>query len=351
MRLRVFPLTAFFGKVQSAAARLASLPVVRSACNKLSVLYINTKCSHPNLKTVCDVLENRVTALGTAACVRVSPVIVKLQPQIYTANDLACKSLDWLETTFPVLHTPTEQIAAVAKNKMHEVQDVVSIAANGTMDCVQHTVAWVAERMQQVDDGTNQSLVERAISVASVGLDSALSMSEALVDRVLPPTEEDKKEEAHLVEGFEAATLRRRYPVRLVSLTVKLCRRTYNMVEAKMHSVQVMETLSRSSALVQDLQGAWLTLAWSLQGLPQYLQHQAVSVLFFLSQMYNLSHSPSEQNESGQVRSNLNAAQVPSPSKDVVQVHSQATPSFRIRKPAKVPAFDNGCNVKGCVRR
>lgn len=75
---------------------------------------------------------------------------------------------------------------------MHEVQDVVSIAANGTMDCVQHTVAWVAERMQQVDDGTNQSLVERAVSVASVGLDSALSMSEALVDRVLPPTEEDK---------------------------------------------------------------------------------------------------------------------------------------------------------------
>lgn len=60
------------------------------------------------------------------------------------------------------------------------------------MGCVQHTVAWMIERVQQVDDGTNQSLVERAISVATVGLDSALNMSEALVEQVLPPTEEDK---------------------------------------------------------------------------------------------------------------------------------------------------------------
>ncbi|XP_040892644.1 perilipin-2-like isoform X2 [Toxotes jaculatrix] len=227
-------------KVRSAAARLAELPVVHSACTKLSVLYTVTKCSHPNLKTVCEVLENSVTALGTAACIRVSPVIVKLEPQISTANDVACKSLDWLETTFPVLHSPTEQIVATAKNKIYEIQDVVSITANGTKDCVQHTVTWVMERMQPGDDGIDSTLVERAISVAIVGLDSALSISEALVDQVLPPSEEDRKEPAaHLVEGFEAATLRRNYPARVVSLTAKLCQRTYHMVVAKMHSVQV----------------------------------------------------------------------------------------------------------------
>lgn len=75
---------------------------------------------------------------------------------------------------------------------MHELHDAVSIATNGTMGCVQHTVAWVMARMQHVDDGTNQSLVKRAISVASVGLDSALNMSEALVEQVLPPPEEGK---------------------------------------------------------------------------------------------------------------------------------------------------------------
>ncbi|KAM7394303.1 hypothetical protein PAMP_021116 [Pampus punctatissimus] len=227
-------------KVQSAAARLAKLPMLRSACAKLSVLYTDTKCSHPNLRSVCEVLENSVTALGAAASDRISPVFVKLEPQISIANDVACKSLDWLETTFPVIHAPTEQIVVGAKNKMLEIRNVVNIAANGTLDCIQHSVAWVIERMQQADEQANHAVVERAIIVASVGLDSALNMSEALMDRVLPPTKEEKEEEAaHLVEGFEAATLSRSYPVRLVTLTAKLCRRTYHKAGAKVQSVEV----------------------------------------------------------------------------------------------------------------
>lgn len=74
---------------------------------------------------------------------------------------------------------------------MHEVQDAVGIAANGTMGRVQHTVLWLIERMQQADDGTNQSLVKRAICVASVGLDSVLNVSEALVEQALPPQEDE----------------------------------------------------------------------------------------------------------------------------------------------------------------
>lgn len=68
-------------KGPSAVARLAQLPVVHSACSKLLVLYADTKCNHPSLKSVCEVLENKVTALGSAACHRVSPVMVKLEPQ------------------------------------------------------------------------------------------------------------------------------------------------------------------------------------------------------------------------------------------------------------------------------
>ncbi|XP_074486074.1 perilipin-2-like isoform X1 [Sebastes fasciatus] len=327
-------------KVQSAAARLAKLPLVHSACTKLSVLYIDTKCSHPNLRSVCELLESSVTAA-------VSPVIVKLEPHISIANDVACRSLDWLESAFPVLHAPTEQIVASAKNKMQEIQDVVSIAANGTMFCVEHTVAWLTGGIQQVDEQADQSLVERAISVASVGLDSALSTSEALMDRVLPSTEEDKEEETNLVEGFEAATLRRRYPVRLVSLAAELCRRTYHMVSTKMPSVQVMENLSRSTGLVQDLQTSWLTLIWSIQMLPQYLQHQLVSAFFFISQMYNLSCPPPQPHQD---RRSLNAAETSSTHKGLGQVQPQAKPSIRTRRLTKTPGFDNGCYVKGCVR-
>ncbi|KAM8772063.1 perilipin-2-like isoform 1-T2 [Acanthopagrus schlegelii] len=327
-------------KGQSVAARLAKLPVVRSACIRLSVLYTDTKCSHPSLMSVFEGLETRVTALA-------SPVIVKLEPHISIANDVACKSLDWLETRFPVLHTPTEEIVATAKTKMHEIQDVVSTAANGTVDCV----TWLMDMMQQGGDRADQPLVDRAISVACMGLDSALIRSEALMDRVLPPTEEDKGIEAHLLEGFDVATPRRSYPVRLVSLTAKLCRRTYHMVGSRIQSVQIMENLSMSSGLVQDLQTGWQILACSMWGLPQYVQHQLVSALFFICQMYNLSCPLSQQHRPNQKRRCPSAAE-PSTHKDVVQVHHRATPpAVRMRWPTKTSPFDNGCDVKGCIGR
>lgn len=64
---------------------------------------------------------------------------------------------------------------------MLDLRDVVNIAASGTMGCV-----------QQGNDSAIHSLVERAVAVASVGLTSALDVSEALVDRVLPPDQEEK---------------------------------------------------------------------------------------------------------------------------------------------------------------
>ncbi|XP_034544442.1 perilipin-2-like isoform X2 [Notolabrus celidotus] len=330
-------------KFQSAAARLAKLPLVRSACSTVSVLYIDTKSSHPNLRSVCEVLESRVTAISTAACDKMTPVMVRLEPQISIVNDVACKSLDWLETTFPVLHAPTDQVVAAARNKMNEIQDVVSITANGTVD----TVTWLMGRIQQVDEQTNQPLVQRAIGVADVGLDSALIMSETLMEHMLPLSEEDKAE-AHLLEGFEVATLRRSYRARLLLLAARLCSRTYHLVGSKIQSVQLMESLSRSSGRIQDLQTSWLTISLSIQELPQYLQHQLVSVLFFISQMYNLSSSQSQQQH--QDRAHLNAAGT-STHRDVVWVQSRATPTPRARRPTKMSPFENGSNGKGWVHR
>ncbi|KAK5602157.1 hypothetical protein CRENBAI_016158 [Crenichthys baileyi] len=331
----------------NAAARLAKLPVVRSACATLWVLYRDAKSSNPRLRSLCEALESGVTALGTAACTRASPVIVKLEPQISIANDFACKGLDWLETSFPVLLSPPDEVAAAAKNKVNEIRDVVYIAAGGTVDSVQHTVTWMISRLHQADNNVgNQSMVERAISVASVGLDSALALSEALVDQVLPPLEEDK-EEAHLVESSETAVRSGSYPGRVMKLTAKVCRRTYHTLGSKIHSVQIMGSFSRSATLVQDLQTSCQTLVWSLQGLPQYLQHQAVSVCFFIIQMYNLS-CPSSQQEQTRSRSHVRAAEASSLSKE--QSHPQNMPAFRMR-PTRTSVFDNGCIVKGCVRR
>ncbi|KAM4583575.1 perilipin-2-like [Odontesthes bonariensis] len=335
-------------KVPSAVARLAQLPMVLSARATLSVLYRDTKSINPNLNSMCDALESRVVAFSAAACTTVSPVIVKFEPQISIANNVACKSLDWLAISFPVLLSPTDQVVATAKNKMQEIHDVVSITAKGTVDCVQYAVRQVMSGILQADDGASKSLVERVVSFASVGLDSALSLSEALVDQVLPPSDKDKEDEAHLVEGFEGATHKGRYPERMLSLTTKLFKRTYQSAGSKIQTVQVMESVSRSTTLVQNLRSSWVGLICSLQELPQYLQYRAVSVFFFIAQMYNVSSLPSHKVQAKNGKRPGNATDTSSTC--MVLARPQTTPAFRMR-PTRTFVFDSSCNVKGCVRR
>lgn len=86
----------------------------------------------------------------------------------------------------------TTQIVAIAKDKIHEAHEVVTVAAIGTVGCVQHSMEHVMSRVLQADNQSSQPVLERAINAAGVGLDSVLNISEALIDRVLPPTEEDK---------------------------------------------------------------------------------------------------------------------------------------------------------------
>ncbi|XP_027872903.1 perilipin-2-like isoform X1 [Xiphophorus couchianus] len=331
--------------VPNAAARLVKLPVVRSACATLSVLYRDAKSSNPSLRSMCEALESGVTALSTAACTRASPVIVKLEPQISIANNFACKGLDWLEMSFPVLLSPPDQVVAAAKSKVNEIRDVVCLAAGGTVVTVQHTVTWVISRLHQADNNENQSMVERAISMASMGLDSALTMSEALVDQVLPLPEEERIEKAAHLEGFEASVRSGSYSGRMMKITAKACWRTYRMVGSKIHFVQITK---RPTTLVQDLQTSCQTLVWSLHGLPQYFQHQVVSVFLFFSQMCNLGSSSSHQ-EHTRDRSHFSAAEGSPLSKELGR--SQSTPALMRMRSTKSSVFENGCIVKGCVRR
>lgn len=65
----------------SAAARVAKLPAVRSACAALSILYKDVKGSSPGVRVLCEALESRVGALSTEACSRASPLMDKLENQ------------------------------------------------------------------------------------------------------------------------------------------------------------------------------------------------------------------------------------------------------------------------------
>ncbi|XP_054635781.1 uncharacterized protein LOC129183027 isoform X2 [Dunckerocampus dactyliophorus] len=246
-------------KNQTASDRLAQIPMVRSACSWISVFYGETKSNNPSLKSLCEGLENSVTLLRLVACQKVAPVMTKLKPQS-------------------------------VRSKVLEVQDAMSIVAYGTIECVQYAVTCVMAMVQQLND---LSLVGRAVSVSSMGLDPALNISEALVERVLPPTDDEKKDADGLVEEFQADAIRR-YSVRLLTVSITLCRRTIEMARVKMQPAQIMDALSTSPGRLWVVQTSWLVVAWSLEQLPQCVQHQIVSAFFLIAQQYIKATQQSE---------------------------------------------------------
>ncbi|NXE97719.1 PLIN3 protein, partial [Menura novaehollandiae] len=92
--------------------RVANLPLVSSACDMVSSAYTCTKESHPCVRSVCDAAEKGVKTLTAAAASGAQPLLTRLEPQISTANELACKGLDKLEEKLPILQQPPERVTS-----------------------------------------------------------------------------------------------------------------------------------------------------------------------------------------------------------------------------------------------
>ncbi|KAF3836976.1 hypothetical protein F7725_004440, partial [Dissostichus mawsoni] len=90
---------------QSVVDRVTSLPLVISTYGLVS-----------------SVWRSRVRTITSVAFTTASPIIDKLEPQIAIANDLACKGLDKIEKTLPILHQPSEQLGQM-KGPLDNVMD------------------------------------------------------------------------------------------------------------------------------------------------------------------------------------------------------------------------------------
>ncbi|KAJ8254001.1 hypothetical protein COCON_G00206130 [Conger conger] len=325
---------------KNVVTRLANLPLVGSTCDLLSLAYCSTKENHPYLRSVCEVAEAGMKTLTSVALTQASPIFDKLKPQIAAANDLACKGLDKIEQTWPIVQQPSDQVVTNALGIVMGAKEVVAITTNGAREALLFTLAGVVERTRgavlgrvemtraAISGGVHTVMGCRVVRLVSTGVDSALSTSETLVDQYLPLTDDELEKDAKTVEGFEMAT-KPSYYVRLGSLSTKLRKRAYRRALAKVHEakarsqesisqlhhtvdliehtrrnvgdlgpwkgdghdgdVQRMEscTLAIARSLARSLQNTCLSLAPSLQGLPQNIQHQALSVALSASEIYN----------------------------------------------------------------
>ncbi|XP_061457793.1 uncharacterized protein LOC133372749 [Rhineura floridana] len=262
---------------QNVVSRVTSLPLVSSTYDMVSSAYTSTKETHPYLKSVCDVAEKGVKTIAAVAVSGAQPLLTKLEPQIATANEYACKGLDKLEEKLPILQQPSEKVAADTKelvsSTVNGAKDAVASGVSGVVGMAKGAVQGSVEMTRSVvAGGVNTVMGSRVGQMVATGVDAVLGKSEQLVDHYLPMTDQELAELATSVEGFEIATVEqqkaeRSYFVRLGSLSAKLRHRAYQ------HSLDKLRNTKQSTqdALTQLHQTIEL-MEHVKQGVDQKLQ-------------------------------------------------------------------------------
>ncbi|XP_075066844.1 perilipin-2-like [Mixophyes fleayi] len=346
---------------QNVVVRLINLPLVSSTYDMVSSAYINTKDNHPYLKSVCDVAEKSVKAITSVAVTSAMPIIQRLEPQIALANNIACIGLDKIEVKLPILYQPTDKVVSNASEAVLGAKDVVMHGISGVVGKTKGAVQDSVEMTKAVVNGSiNTVLGSVVVQMVSSSVDTALTKSETLLEHYLPPTDEELAKEATKTEGFELATGKPNYYVRLGCLSTKARKRAYqqaltrmkdakcrgqeaisqlqktvyviefarkNMNDAnqKIHDAQdrlyntwvewtkttgqhtdgesdsveqiELRTLTIARNLTQRLQTTCLSLVTGVQGLPQNIQDKAQSVSAMAADIYQNFRSASSFRE------------------------------------------------------
>ncbi|XP_071108275.1 perilipin-2-like isoform X1 [Haliotis cracherodii] len=223
-------------------SKLGNLPMVNLAWTTAFSAYEKTKERHTLLKTALNLAESSVTTVAQTA----KPLVDKVQPQIAVVNHYACEKLNNLETKYPVITQPADEVYASSKKACEEYLKPVTSTVSGVYNVGKQQVTRVGQfgtdtvngvknystaqiaRVQSLGQGVlDASLGTKCGQLAVSGLDGVLSTSEHLVDRYLPPEdgEIDKPEKNPLY--------------RATSLTSKVRRRMYKRAMRDLRGVQV----------------------------------------------------------------------------------------------------------------
>ncbi|XP_066062002.1 perilipin-3-like [Chamaea fasciata] len=170
---------------QSIGTRVANLPLVSSAYDMVASAYSCTKESHPCVRSVCDAAEKGVKTLTAAAVSGAQPLLTRLEPQISSANELACKGLDKLEEKLPILQQPPQKIISDTKllvtSTVTGAKDVLTSTVAGARDAVSNTVVGARDAVSNTMVGARDAVsstvagARDAVSNTVVGARDAVS--------------------------------------------------------------------------------------------------------------------------------------------------------------------------------
>ncbi|XP_039398820.1 perilipin-3-like isoform X2 [Mauremys reevesii] len=249
---------------QNLVSRVASLPLVSAAYDMVSTTYTSIKETHPVIRSICDVAETGVRTITSATASGAQPVLDQQEPQVSTASDSACESLDQLEEKLPVLQQPGDQVASDAKELVSTLtgaKDAVCSTDTGVKDAVTSMVGVAIGAVQETMEVTKSADTSSMSTVLGSsmgqmimsGVDLLPETSELLVDHYLPMTDEELAKLAVSLEGSEEApTEQQSYYVCLGSLSSALRQRAYQHALGKMRQAR-QRTLEALSQLQQTI--------------------------------------------------------------------------------------------------
>ncbi|XP_041061442.1 perilipin-2-like [Carcharodon carcharias] len=241
------------GNQQNVVDRMTSLPLVSSACDQVSTVYMSSPSyvSSPSVKAICDMAEQGVKTIATVAASGTNPIIDDLELQFEIANEYACNKL---KESLPSLHQATDQVLTETKELVtSKIADVKSVM--GVVDMTTTAVQGNLEKTKAVvAEGT--SAVGQHVAT---GMDISLIKSEEMVDHYLPMTKEELAKVAVSTEASDSASVQEQsYYVRLGSLSSKVRNRAYQYSISKMQQAKQngQETLSHLYSLVDLIEMA-----------------------------------------------------------------------------------------------
>ncbi|XP_016144733.1 uncharacterized protein [Sinocyclocheilus grahami] len=100
--------------------RVAKLPLISSALQQASSVYMGVKGRYPLLGFVGGVAELGVRSASTAALKQAAPLLQNLEPEIEAVNRFALVGLEQLEKFFPILQQPTDEVGLMQLMAMVE---------------------------------------------------------------------------------------------------------------------------------------------------------------------------------------------------------------------------------------
>ncbi|XP_032992650.1 perilipin-3-like [Lacerta agilis] len=211
--------------------RVTSLPLVSSTYDICHSLYNYAKENYPFINSACSVAEMVAAVAVGSAVGGAQPLLGHLEPQIAAVNQYACKGLDQLEETLPILHQPAHQViedgVTITKTVLSSTVNVAMDAASGAKQLWSNRVSEAVDLTKDiVQDSVNltKSVVSSTVNTAVNAANEAKELVTHRVADVVNLSKETAQDSVELTKSVVNTALQAAQETReLVAGQVKTC--------------------------------------------------------------------------------------------------------------------------------